>query len=183
MSNYKTTITWRGKQVETLADIISDDMSILFVGLNPAPISVERGHYHQGRLGKQFWNLLVEYSILPQPALGCFHDELLKLNHLGITDLVKTPSPRADAIGHEEFAYGQKILKKKIERYRPRIVCSIYKDVVTKLCGVRLTNASGLLDISIGDSRVFAFSFAYRKRSLVRRDLLQLHKLIEEGTP
>ena len=181
MSNYKTTITWRGRQIDTLADILSDDMNVLFVGLNPTPISVERGHYHQGTRGRQFWNLLVEYSILPQPAPGGFHDELLTLNNLGITDLVKTPSPKPSDISPEEWAFGQKKLKKKIERYRPRIVCSVYKDAVAKLCGVSLTNRSGFLDAHIGDSRVFAFWFAYRKRTLVRRDLLQLRKHIEEG--
>ena len=38
---------------------------LLFVGLNPSPVSVEAGHYHQGRLGRTFWRRLMLARILP----------------------------------------------------------------------------------------------------------------------
>ena len=45
---HKTVLRWRGREIETLADIVDVDLLVLFVGLNPSPVSVARGHYHQG---------------------------------------------------------------------------------------------------------------------------------------
>ena len=38
---------------------------LLFVGLNPSPVSVDPGHYHQGKLGQTFWRRLIKATILP----------------------------------------------------------------------------------------------------------------------
>ena len=43
------------RPIETLADLPPLRDRLLFVGLNPSPVSVEAGHYHQGRLGRTFW--------------------------------------------------------------------------------------------------------------------------------
>ncbi|HEX7223850.1 MAG TPA: hypothetical protein VF231_11400, partial [Candidatus Limnocylindrales bacterium] len=56
---HRTTLVLDGRPVETLADLPPLRDRLLFVGLNPSPVSVEAGHYHQGRLGRSFWNRLV----------------------------------------------------------------------------------------------------------------------------
>ena len=48
MTNYKTTLNWRGHDIETLADIVDKDLRVLFVGINPSCVSVQEGHYHRG---------------------------------------------------------------------------------------------------------------------------------------
>ena len=48
-----------GTAVETLADLPPLRDRLLFVGLNPSPVSVAAGHYHQGRLGQTFWRRLM----------------------------------------------------------------------------------------------------------------------------
>src|SRR5258706_15405434 len=62
---HRTTITVDGVAVETLADLPPLRDRILFVGLNPSPVSVEAGHYFQGRLGQLFWRRLITAEILP----------------------------------------------------------------------------------------------------------------------
>jgi hypothetical protein len=58
--NHNTNISINGKLVKTLADILpqTSGLEMLFIAKTPAPVSVEAGHYFQGRQGKMFWNKL-----------------------------------------------------------------------------------------------------------------------------
>src|SRR6185295_7845734 len=51
--------------VVTLADLPPLRDGLLFIGLNPSPVSVEAGHYHQGRLGRTFWRRLMLAGVGP----------------------------------------------------------------------------------------------------------------------
>ncbi len=83
--------------VETLADLPPLRDRLLFVGLNPSPVSVTAGHYHQGRLGRTFWQRLVKATILPSDTpIDAADDALVAAGH-GITDLLKLPTARDDA--------------------------------------------------------------------------------------
>ena len=67
------------------------------MGLNPSPVSVEAGHYHQGRLGRTFWRRLMLAGILPPgTTIEGADDALVGAGH-GITDLLKRPSKRDEA--------------------------------------------------------------------------------------
>ena len=178
MNCYRTTILWRDEEVETLADIVDHSLNILFVGLNPAPISVRQCHYHQGRLGQQFWNLLTRNCFKIEPPPGAFHDDLLLENDLGITDLVKTPSKSAKDLAATDIKYGIEELRRKIRKYKPKVVCSVYKSALEKLCEKKFTNQWGLLDEQIGDSTLFALPFPFRPREEVVRYMQELRELI-----
>lgn len=181
MTSYRTTDTWLGQQCETLADILEPNLICVFVGLNPSVVSVEAGHYLAGTLGRQFWRLLITHGILPEPANGCFPDDLLLENGFGITDLAKRPSPRANALTREDVEAGRAILRHKIERYQPKIVCSIYKKTLEELTGRRYTRKFGLLGDRIGETLLFAAPFPYRPAEQVREYLPQLRALIAEA--
>jgi hypothetical protein len=62
---HRTSILVGGSMTETLADLPPRRNRLLFVGLNPSPVSVEAGHYHQGRLGRTFWRRLMLAAVLP----------------------------------------------------------------------------------------------------------------------
>ena len=62
---HRTTVEIDGVAVETLADLPPLRDRLLFVGLNPSPVSVEAGHYHQGRLGQTFWRRLMTARVIP----------------------------------------------------------------------------------------------------------------------
>lgn len=178
---HRTVLLSRGRQIETLDDIIDFNLLILFVGLNPSPVSVARGHYHQGRLGQRFWRLLVEHQVLPPPHPGDFHDDLLLERRMGITDLVKVPSRRADSLDPADVSEGRTILKRKIAELRPQIVCSVYKRALEELCEIRLTNRWGLVDETLGDSKLFVLPFPYRSHALTRAHMAQLRKLLRKA--
>src|SRR3954471_24193367 len=91
-----TTISVNGRSVTTLADLPPARDRLLFVGLNPSPVSVAAGHYHQGRLGHTFWRRLMVASVIPPgSAIETADDALMAAGH-GITDLLKAPTPRDD---------------------------------------------------------------------------------------
>ena len=92
MKNYRLKIKVDGKDYYTLADIIPDNgnLDILFIAKTPATLSVETGHYFQGKQGTMFWNRLSDYDILKVPH-GAFADNYLLENNYGITDIVKVP--------------------------------------------------------------------------------------------
>ena len=62
------------------------------MGLNPSPVSVAAGHYHQGRLGRAFWHRLASARILPVGTLPEAADDALVAAGHGITDLLKRPT-------------------------------------------------------------------------------------------
>ena len=87
----------RRRAVETLADLPPLRDRLLFVGLNPSPVSVEAGHYHQGQLGRAFWGRLIQATILPgDTPIDTADDALVAAGH-GITDIHKVPSARDEA--------------------------------------------------------------------------------------
>ena len=178
MTSHRTIVRWRGADVQTLADIIDKDLIILFVGLNPSPVSVGKGHYHQGRLGQQFWKLLVNHRILPQPTPGQFHDELLLANRFGITDIVKVPSARADTLDPADVDYGRTVLRKKIEDLKPGIVCSVYKKALERLLETKFKNQWGLVNERVGDSSIFILPFPYKSAEHIDFHMRQLSALL-----
>jgi TDG/mug DNA glycosylase family protein len=180
MTSYRTTENWRGTKLDTLEDILEPGLACVFVGLNPSNVSVDKGHYLQGTLGRQYWRLLISYGILPEPG-DRFADELLLEHGLGITDLAKIPSARANALTREDIDTGRAMLLHKIERYQPKIVCSIYKTTLEVITGKKYKHKFGLLPDTIGETKLFAAPFPYRPAEDVRLYLPQLRDLIDEA--
>jgi double-stranded uracil-DNA glycosylase len=124
--SHRTTLEIDGRRTETLADLPPLRDRLLFVGLNPSPVSVEAGHYHQGRLGRTFWRRLMLAGILPPGTpVEDADDALVKAGH-GITDLLKRPTPRDEATD-TDLTTGVGPLWQKIALWRPAAVVYIYK--------------------------------------------------------
>lgn len=170
---------WRGIEIPTLRDIIPEPLLVLFVGLNPSPVSIAAAHYHQGRLGKRFWAMLEAFGILPHPPADAFHDDLLEERGFGITDLAKLPSSRATGLTKEDIELGREVLREKILRLRPRIVCSVYKSVLEKVIGHKLPGF-GLMRETIGESRLFALPFPYMPREQVKKHMTEFAAIVAE---
>jgi len=113
----------------TLPDLLAQNLSVLFVGINPSTFSVSRGHYF-ARPGNRFWPCFSRsiLSAAVRHALGVAalqpeHDTALPAHGFGFTDVVKRPTPRASDLDPGEFTPGVADLVRKLERYRPRIAC------------------------------------------------------------
>ena len=141
---HRTTITVDGRTVETLADLPPLRDRLLFIGLNPSPVSVEAGHYHQGKLGRTFWKRLGAAGILPPGTPAEAADDALVTAGHGITDLLKVPTPRDEATDAELTA-GVGALWQKIALWRPAAVVFIYKRAASIAAGHALEEPWGVL--------------------------------------
>jgi TDG/mug DNA glycosylase family protein len=140
--SHRVTAELDGRQVETLADLPPARNRLLFVGLNPSPVSVAAGHYHQGGLGRRFWQRLVTARILPPDTdLDTADDALIAAGH-GITDLIKRPSPQDEA-PDSELRAGVGVLWQKVALWRPAAVVFVYKRAAEIAAGRPLTEPWG----------------------------------------
>jgi double-stranded uracil-DNA glycosylase len=112
-----------------LPDLFVAGLDVVFVNLNPAVYSVERGHYF-ARKSNKFWPCISASQLtLPMRTalgvdrLGPEHDVLLPRFGIGFTDLVERPTPRASDVSPVEFVAGAAALLGKLERFQPRIAC------------------------------------------------------------
>jgi TDG/mug DNA glycosylase family protein len=142
--SHRTTLEIGGDPVETLADLPPVRDRLLFVGLNPSPVSVEAGHYHQGTLGRRFWARLVRASILPAGTEPESADDILAAAGHGITDLLKRPSAR-DVADNAELRAGVGPLWQKVAIWRPAAIVFVYKRGAEAAAGRRLSEPWGQL--------------------------------------
>jgi hypothetical protein len=141
---HRITLEIDGVAVETLADLPPRRDRLLFVGLNPSLVSVEAGHYHQGRLGQSFWRRLMTARVVPSGTpIEAADDALMAAGH-GITDLIKLPTPRDEATDAVLTA-GVGPLWQKIAIWRPAAVVFVYKRAATICAGRALPESWGHL--------------------------------------
>jgi TDG/mug DNA glycosylase family protein len=122
-------VTFRDCLEPTLPDLLSDDLDLVFIGINPSLYSVARGHYFARKINR-FWPCFSHstLSLRARHALGVerlepIHDLLLPAHGIGFTDVVKRPTAKAAELGREEFAAGAAALVVKLERCQPRVAC------------------------------------------------------------
>jgi TDG/mug DNA glycosylase family protein len=143
--SHRTTIDVDGIPTETLADLPPLRDRLLFVGLNPSPVSVEAGHSFQGRLGRVFWARLIRAQILPPDTdIDTADDALVAAGH-GVTDLLKRPSPRDDATDAMLRA-GVGPLWQKAALWRPAAIVFVWKRAAEAAAGRKLGEPWGHLD-------------------------------------
>lgn len=107
---------------ETLEDLIAPDLDVLFVGYNPNPLAVASGHYY-ARRANRFWEDLHEAGFVPAVFRGPGEDRLILEHGVGLTDVIKRPTPSIDGLDASEFRGGFARLDGLLAMYRPRVVC------------------------------------------------------------
>lgn len=172
-----TTIVHRGRPVETLADLPPERNGLLFVGLNPSPVSVAAGHYHQGRLGQTFWRRLIVATILPpDTSIEVADDALVAAGH-GITDLLKIPTARDDA-SDADLTAGVGTLWQKVAIWRPGAVVFVYKRAASIAAGRALAEPWGALSgVALAGRPCFLMPGPYAPREQVDEGLNFLRNL------
>jgi double-stranded uracil-DNA glycosylase len=158
---HRTTIDIGGSAVETLADLPPRRDRLLFIGLNPSPVSVTAGHYHQGTLGHTFWRRLMTARVIPAGTLIETADDALMAAGHGITDLIKLPTARDEATDAALTA-GVGPLWQKIAIWRPAAVVFIYKRAATICAGRHLAEPWGQLpDVALAGRPCFLMPGPY----------------------
>ncbi len=175
--SHRVTIELAGSSVETLADLPPLRDRLLFVGLNPSPVSVEAGHYHQGRLGRTFWRRLMTARIIPAgTAIETADDALLAAGH-GITDLIKRPTARDEATD-ADLTSGVGPLWQKVSVWRPAAIVFIYKRVANSCAGRKLDEPWGqLVEVALAGRPCFLMPGPYAPVEQVDEGLNYLRNL------
>ena len=106
-----------------LTDAIEPGVRLLLVGINPGVMSATSGHHFAGP-SNRFWGLLYDSGLVPEPIT---HEDDVRLPQwgIGMTNLIARPSPGIDVLTPREYIEGWRILEKKIDRFRPRIVAFV----------------------------------------------------------
>ena len=116
-------IIWNGEKIVTLKELLKPGLRVVFVGINPSPISVRAGHYLQGKLGQRFWDRLRQIGVLPVRSRSKEDDVAFKHGY-GFADLVRRPTARAKDLSPVELRNAVPNLISRLEmvRNRPTII-------------------------------------------------------------
>ncbi len=109
------------ESVPTLPDYLAPGLDILLVGINPGAYSVRAGHYY-ARPGNRFWNAANQAGLFGEP-LGPETDARVLEFGIGLTDVVKRPTPTAKDLRAADYRRWVPVLTEKIRRFGPCIVC------------------------------------------------------------
>lgn len=101
-----------------LNDVLEKGMKVVFCGTAVGDRSAQRGAYYAGP-GNQFWNILAETGLTPQPLLPEQYPFLVKFR-IGLTDLVKGRAGRDTVLAAHDFDVES--FKAKIEKFAPKAV-------------------------------------------------------------
>lgn len=118
-----------------LPDYLDYNLKIIFVGYNPGEKSAVLGHHYAGR-GNQFWKLLYQ-SELTDRLYKPEESSLLLLEGYGLTNIVSRPSKSSSDLSKYEMENGALELRKKIQKFQPKIVCFLGKEVYRKYSNIK----------------------------------------------
>ena len=105
---------------KTVADVIAPDLHVLFSGINPGLYTAAVGH-HFARPGNRFWPALYAGGFTDRLLSAFDERELLKSGY-GITNVVMRATATADSLTKDEIVAGGEKLRRKVLRYRPRVL-------------------------------------------------------------
>ncbi len=143
--------------MKTLPDYLRRGLDIAMVGLNPSQYSVERGRYFANPRNR-FWAALNRSGLVSRPV-SPEDDHTLLEDGVGFTDVVKRPSKQASGLKAQDFRQWAPVLKEKLERFQPLIVCfhgvMAYSQYLRHAEGAPAKPRLGLQERPIGSSTVF----------------------------
>jgi len=105
----------------TLADTVGPGMRLLVCGLNPSLYAADAGAGF-ARPGNRFWPAAIEAGLVAR-ANDPVH--ALTAHGVGMTDLVKRASPRADDLSREEYRHGLDRIDRLAGWLQPRAICFV----------------------------------------------------------
>ena len=141
-----------GAKGKTIPDVIAPDLHVLFAGINPGLYTAAVGH-HFARPGNRFWPALHQ-SGFTKRLLSSFEERELLLDGLGITNVVAHATAAAAELTKNDFEIGGRILRKKVQRYRPRILAILGVGAYREAFG-RPKAAIGEQDEGFCDTRIW----------------------------
>jgi double-stranded uracil-DNA glycosylase len=111
----------RAIRARTLADTVGPDMLLLVVGLNPSLRSADAGIAFAPR-GNRFWTAASAAGVVSRERDP---RHALLVDGVGMTDVVKRASARADALSDEDYRTGMTRLEWLVAWLTPALVCFV----------------------------------------------------------
>ena len=113
--------TVRARRARTLPDTVGAGMRLLVCGLNPSVRAADAGVGFVTP-GNRFWRAALAAGIVTRDREP---RHALIAHGVGMTDLVKRATPRADALTSDEYRAGLERLDRLCEWLAPRAVCLV----------------------------------------------------------
>ncbi len=137
------------ERLHSLPDRVGPDLRVLLCGLNPSPYAADVG-VGFARSGNRFWPAALASGLVsvdrdPQHAL----DE----HRVGMTDLVKRATARANEIDRAEYTAGAERIAHLCALITPRVLCVV--GVTGWRIAVDKKAQLGLQTIRLGDTLVY----------------------------
>lgn len=156
------------KNTYLVPDLLEPGLRLVFCGTAPSAISAREKAYYANP-GNQFWGVLARVGITPRKFAPQEFPELLKLG-IGMTDLCKTCSGNDDELPPE--ALEREVLKKKLRRYKPKLVAFTSKNAGSIYFGRKVEY--GLQEETLGDTRFYVLcSTSGRARGFWKEEVWQ----------
>ena len=179
MPDHRRTQTWLGERIETLEDLLRPSLRAVVIGINPSCVSVAAGHYYQGRLGQLLFRRLTAVGLFEGAPRGK-EDDVLFAQGVGFTDVVKRPSPRANALSSRDLTHGRGELERKLAALDVPLLIFTYKRTAQLLYGP-FAGAGFITEPGERQAR-FVMPGPYAPRALADELLADLRRYLE-GRP
>jgi double-stranded uracil-DNA glycosylase len=135
-----------------LADVIADDLVVLFCGANPGLSSAAAGAPF-ATPSDRWWPALYESGFTPRRLAPHEAHELLALG-LGLTSLVRRPTVGVAELARAEFVEGGRLLRRRVLARRPQWLAVLGVTAYRAAFG-RPDAAVGLQEDTIGSTRLW----------------------------
>ena len=136
-------------RIRSLSDTVAPAMRILVVGLNPSPYSADHSIGY-ARPGNRFWP-----AALASGIVSIDRDPLhaVQQHGLGMTDLVRRTTARADQVTGAEFHQGFERVERLTQWLQPSTVCFVGLGGWRQVVDRRAT--AGLQERTVGGRPVY----------------------------
>ena len=135
-----------------LADVIADDLVVLFCGANPG-LSSAAARAPFATPSDRWWPALYESGFTPRRLAPHEAHELLALG-LGLTSLVRRPTVGVAELAKAEFVEGGRLLRRRVLARRPRWL-AVLGVTAYRAAFARPDAAVGLQQDTIGSTRLW----------------------------
>ncbi len=139
----------RATRARTLADTLAPGLRLVVVGLNPSLFSADAG-IGFARPGNRFWPAALAAGIASRDRDP---DHALRHHDLGMTDLVKRATPRADELTAAEYRTGLGRLARTAQWLRPAALCFV--GLAGWRAAVDRKAVAGIQSATLGGVRVY----------------------------
>lgn len=160
---------------KTVPDVIAPNLRVLFCGINPGLYTAAVGH-HFARPGNRFWPALYHAGFTDH-LLSPFDELELLVSGYGITNVVPRATASADMLSQDELMEGGRALRRKVLRYKPKVLAVLGLGAFRAAFGDKKTKI-GEQEKTIGSTLLWALPNPSGLNAHYQKD--QLAKLFTE---